>query len=108
MKESKKNKIQDLISQIEEVDKLILFNSGNSSKLMSDQYEYRKERFLSELIEELMSIKNLSKYSFQLIYLAINKYYPEIIQNTVTKGNRQIKISKLPKELKELEAVLVA
>jgi hypothetical protein len=108
MKESKKNKIQDLVSQIEEVDKMILFNAANPSKLMSDQYEYRKERFLSELIEELMSLKNLSKYSFQLIYMAIHKYYPEMTNATPKKGKGQIKLDKQSKELKALETLLVA
>ena len=108
MKESQKYKIQDLISQIEKVDKMILFNSDNPSKLMSDQYEYLKQRFLSELIEELMKVKNLSKYNFQLIYLAINKYYPEISNTSSVNKKQQTKVSKLPKEWKKIAAALVA
>ena len=107
MRMAQKYKIQDLADQIKEVDKMILLHSKNPSKLMYDQYEYRKERLLSELIEELISLKNLSKYSFQLIYLAINKYYPDIIHSTEEKNKRQSK-NKIPGELREIEAILAA
>ena len=105
MTASQKYKIQDLVEQIEKVDKMIVFNASNPSKLSTDQYEYLKQRFLNELIEELMKIHNLSKYSFKLINLAINKYYPELIQ---TGASKDTKINKQLKEFKELEAVLVA
>jgi hypothetical protein len=108
MKDVKKYKLQDIIENIEKVDKMIQLNSSNPSKLMVDQYEYRKERLLSELIDELKDVRNLSKYSFQLIFLAINKYYPELIKSSTTKGKRFPKKDKHYKELKELEAVLVA
>jgi len=107
MTASQKYKIQDLIEHIEKADQMIQFNSANPSKLMADQYEYMKERFLSELIEELMNINNLSKYSFKLISIAINKYYPELKQGKSTKEN-STRINKQLKEFKELEAVLVA
>ena len=108
MTASQKYKVQDLIQQIEEVDKMILFHSTNPSKLMAEQYEDLKKRFLSELIEELMNIQNLSKYSFKLIALAINKYYPELIQTASGKKKDSTKINKQLREFKELEAVLVA
>ena len=108
MTATQKYRIQDLIEQIEKVDKMIQFNSTNPSRLMTDQYEDLKKRFLSELIEELMSIQDISKYSFKLINIAINKYYPELIQKATTKKKNGTKISKQLKEFKELEAVLVA
>ncbi len=105
MSAAQKNKILDLIGRIEDADKMIVFNSANSSKLMAGQYEYQKERLLRELFEELMNMKNLSKYSFQLMYLAINKYYPEITNH---KGIGKINTERQPSELRDLEAMLVA
>jgi len=108
MTAAQKYKIQDLIEQIEKVDKMILFHASNPSKTSLDQYEYMKKRFLNELIEELMKIQDISKYNFKLIYLAINKYYPELIQTATNKKKDSTKINKQLKELQELEAVLVA
>ena len=109
MKDVKKYKLQDIVENLEKVDKMIQLNSSNPSKLMVEQYEYRKERLLSELIDELKDIHNLSKYSFQLIFLAINKYYPELIKSPSSMGNKSSKKDKhYREELKELEAVLVA
>jgi hypothetical protein len=108
MKKSRKHKIEDLVEQIEKVNKMIALNGSNPSKLMVDQYEYRKELLLSELIDELKDIHSLSKYSFQLIFLAINRYYPELIVAATSKGKKQIKKDKHYKDLKAIEAVLAA
>ncbi len=108
MTASQKYRILDLIEQIEKVDKMILFHENSPSKLMAEQYEYRKKLFFKELIEEIMKIDDLSKYSFKLISLAINKFYPELVQSSAGKESKSIKINKQLKEFKELEAVLVA
>ena len=101
---STKNRIHDLMEQINRVDSMILLHSNNPSKRMSEQYEEMKKQFLGELIEELINIKHLSKYSFKLIDLAIKKYYPELIINESELNGIKSKKSSL--EFKELEAAL--
>lgn len=108
MDQEQKYKIEDLIEQIEWSDKMILFHVDNPSRLMPEQYEYRKKLLFNELIEELMKIEDIPNYNFKLIYLAIHKYYPELIQTVPDKENNNVKINQQFKELKELEAVLAA
>ena len=108
MTEDKKYRIQDLMEQIEKVDKMILFHADNPSKFMTEQYEDLKKRFLGELIDELMSISSLSKYSFKLVNLAINKYYPELKQATAIKKEDATNANTSLDEFKELEAFLAA
>jgi len=79
MKESKKYQLQDLIEKIDKVDNMVKLHSGNPSKFMLEQYEAKKEKFLGYLIQELIDAKVRSPYSFWLIFLALKKYYPEIL-----------------------------
>jgi hypothetical protein len=102
MNESKKYELQDLIEKIDQVDKIITIHAGNPSKFMLEQYMAKKEKLLSYLIDELVDQKVRSAYSFKLISLALNKFYPDIAK----KNNRQLSKVKNYKELKELEAVL--
>ncbi len=108
MTKSQKYRIQDLVEQIKDVDKMLHLHTENPSKLMYDQYEYRKERLLSELIDELKSLKNLSKYSFQLISLAIHKYYPDFDTATVKSNIKNTAKDKAKNELEEIAAILAA
>lgn len=100
MNEAKKYQLQDLIEKIDRVDKMIKFHSTSPSKLMLVQYEAKKEKLLSYLIDELVDAKLRSPYSFRLVMMALNKYYPEI-----QKQKKPIK-DKHYEDLKELELVL--
>lgn len=103
MKSQKVYEIQNLIEQIERVDKMVKFHSASNSRFMYNQYESEKEDLLSKLIDKLARWDNLSPYGFQLIFLAIKKYYPEIIKSK-TNIAKQVKKDK---ELREVEAMLV-
>ena len=96
------------MEQIESVDKMIIFHKWNPSPLMPEQYEYRKKLLFNELLQELSNMDNDSEYSFKLIYLAINKYYPAIASEKTVTENAKSRINKQLKVLQELEAALVA
>jgi hypothetical protein len=108
MTADKKNSIQNLLEQIEKVEKMILFHSSNPSSLMASQYTEMKQRYFSQLIAELMDLQNLSKYSFKLIYLALNKYYPELNDTNTTSETISSKPKRSPREFRELASRLVA
>jgi hypothetical protein len=101
MKSQRKYYLQNLVEQIERVDKLIKFHSTNHSSFMYDQYAAEKEELLSKLIDKLVTSENRSEYIFQLVYMALKKYYPEIIKRTY-----RIKSNANYKEYKELANAL--
>ena len=101
MNESKKYQLQDLIEKIDRVDRMIKLHATNPSKFMLSQYEAKKEKLLSYLIDELVDAKLRSPYSFRIIMLALTKYYPQLQKNKVQIKDRHYN------ELKELELVLV-
>ncbi len=100
MNEAKKHQLQDLIDKIERVDKMVKVHSSNPSKFMLEQYESKKEKLLSYLIDELVDARLRSPYSFRLVMLALIRYYPEVIN-----AKKPMK-DKHYNELKDLEAVL--
>ncbi len=102
MNEAKKYQLQDLIEKIDRIDKMIKLHSSNPSAFMLDQYMAKKEKLLGSLIDELVDARIRSLYSFKLIVLAINKYYPNIIKLGGKKQTQEIRY----KELQDLEAVL--
>jgi hypothetical protein len=102
MNNTKKYQLQDLIEKIERVNKMIKVHSSNPSKFMAEQYEAKKEKLLGYLIDELVDAKLRSPYSFQLIRLALNKFYPELKNG---KKKRPVH-DKHYAELKGLENVL--
>lgn len=83
MNEAKKHQLKDLIEKIERVDEMIKFNLSNLSKDELVKYEAEKEELLACLIQELASDKIRSIYSFKLIVMAINKFYPDIQNNKI-------------------------
>ncbi len=101
MQESKKHQLHDLIEKIDRVDQLIKFHSSNPSSFMSEQYESKKEKLLSYLIDELVDSKIRSPHSFRLIFMALLKYYPEI-------SDENSNLRKTNSSLNDLEAVLIA
>ena len=100
MSKSKIYELQDLIEKIDEVDKMIQLHQSNPSKFMLIQYEAKKEKLLGYLIDELVDSKLRSPYSFRLIFLALTKYYPDLVK-------KPVKDNKHYNELKGLESVLV-
>jgi len=103
MEDSKKYQLRDLIEKIGKADEMVKLHSKNPSKFMRSQYEAKKEKLLSYLIDELADAKVRSPYSFKLIYMAIQKYYPQLMKiKTTNKMNIDFK------DLKDLEAVLAA
>lgn len=102
MNEAKKYQLQDLIEKIDRVDKMILLHSSNPSNFMLDQYKAKKEKLLGYLIDELVDAKVRSPYSFKLILLALNKFYPNLNQFGSTR-TEEIRY----KELRDLEDVLI-
>lgn len=109
MKATKTYKLQDLIEQIEWVDKMIKSHKENPSPFMREQYEAEKEELLGQLIDELVASENRSTYSFKLILMAINKYYPQLIvsgKTSVKKTAQWKSEDKHYKELRGLEGVL--
>jgi len=101
----KLHKLEDLISKIEEVDKMVKLHSANPSKFMLVQYQAKKEKLLGYLIEELADVKLRSPFSFRIIMLALIKFYPELVDGKKEKAI--LKKDKHYSELKNLEAVLV-
>jgi hypothetical protein len=105
LSESKKYKLQDLVEKIEEVDKMVKLHSSNPSKFMLKQYEAKKEKLLGYLIDELSDSKLRSPYSFRLISLALNKFYPEVTKEKIRKSH--VVKDRHYSELNKLETVLV-
>lgn len=102
MTEAKKYQLQDLIEKIDQVDSMIKLHADNPSSFMLEQYEAKKQKLLGYLIDELIDSTLRSPYSFRIIVLALQKYYPEVIS-----GKSRIKKGKNDDTLKDLEAALV-
>jgi hypothetical protein len=102
MNEAKKYKLQDLIEKINEVDNMIKVHSSNPSKFMIDQYKAKKEKLLGYLIDELVDAQIRSPFSFRLIMLALNKYYPNLNKLEQKSKSEEIRYN----GLKDLEAIL--
>jgi hypothetical protein len=92
-------KLQDLINKIDDVDKMVKHHATDSSDFMLRQYEAKKEKLLGYLIDELINSSVRSHYSFKLISMALNKYYPDL--------NTKVEEDKNYLKLKEIEDVLV-
>ncbi len=107
MKVSKKYQLQDLIEKIDKVDEMVKLHAKNPSKFMLEQYEAKKEKLLGYLIDELVDSKMRSPYSFKLVLMALQKYYPKLMKE---KGYKKKANGPSPvkEQLKELEAVLAA
>ncbi|MGP8215476.1 MAG: hypothetical protein ACLQQ4_07930 [Bacteroidia bacterium] len=90
-------RIQDLLEIIERTDKMIQFHKTHGSVFMREQYEYRKEESMKELLNELTN----SKSNLSVIMLSLKKFYPQLIKmakkEKVKKGKQ--------KELETLQEV---
>jgi len=71
-------KLIDLIEEIKKVDAMILLHGdSDDSLLMSSQYEAKKAKLMSQLIDELISPSVQSPQSLSLIQQILSKYYPQ-------------------------------
>lgn len=93
-------RIQDILELIENTDRMIRIHSNKSSIFMREQYEYRKQRLLKELLGELTDSKNLT-HNMGIIMLSLKKFYPELIKMA---KKEKVK-NEQRKELKTLEEV---
>ena len=50
-------KLKNILLQIEDVDKMIELHKDDQNKLMLEQYQYRRERFLLKLNKALKEFK---------------------------------------------------
>jgi len=103
MTEEKLYQLQDLVERINRLDKMIKIHSKNPSKFMLEQYMAKKEKLLGYLIDELVDARVRSAYSFRIISMALNRFYP----NIATVDSRKLTKVKNYKELKGLESVLM-
>lgn len=90
-------RIQDLLEMIERTDKMIQLHSSEGTSFMREQYEYRKERFMKELLHELTD----SQSNFSVIVLSLKKFYPQLLR--IAKKERVKKEQQ--KELKVLQKI---
>jgi len=77
MKKAELNKLLDIIEDVKKIDAMILLHAQlDDSKFMLSQYEAKKTKLISCLIDELVSPEVQSPQSFSLIQRIIGKFYP--------------------------------
>ena len=69
-------KLIDLIEEIKKVDAMLILHDNDSS-FMSSQYESKKTKLMSQLIDELISPSVQSPQSLLLIQQVLEKFYPK-------------------------------
>lgn len=75
-------KLIDLIEEIKKVDAMLLLHDNlDSSSFMSEQYESKKTKLMSQLIDELISPSVQSPQSLSLIQQILSKFYPQTDKN---------------------------
>lgn len=81
MKKADLNKLMDIIDDVKKIDAMILLHQSiDDSKFMVSQYEAKKTKLISSLIDELVSPSVQSPQSFSLIQQIIDKFYPTSTQ----------------------------
>jgi hypothetical protein len=88
----------DLIENIKEVDAMIHLHSNDDSSLMLDQYNYKKDKLIGFLIDELVEPEFRSAKSMFVIKTVIEKFYPNL--------KKEILNDTLHDDLNELTAAL--
>lgn len=63
-------KIEDLIEQIEKVNKMVELHQGDH--FMQEQYVYRRNVFLKQLIAELLKLEGYSPRLFEAIHNSVS------------------------------------
>ncbi|NBX80809.1 MAG: hypothetical protein EBQ94_10625 [Flavobacteriales bacterium] len=98
MNNVKKYKLMDLIENIKEVDAMIHLHSNDDSSLILDQYNYKKDKLIGFLIDELVEPEFRSAKSMFVIKTVIEKFYPNL--------KKEILNDTLHDDLNELTAAL--
>jgi hypothetical protein len=98
MNSVKKYKLMDLIENIKEVDAMIHLHSKDDSSLMLDQYNYKKDKLIGFLIDELVEPEFRSVKSMFVIKTVIEKFYPNLKNEILNDTNHD--------DLNELTAAL--
>ncbi|KAA5548727.1 hypothetical protein [Adhaeribacter rhizoryzae] len=76
-------KLMDLIEEIKKVDAMLkLHSSLDDSDFMLSQYQARKDKLISYLIDDLVSSTVISSRSFFTIKLLLDKFYPNLSKDT--------------------------
>lgn len=96
---AKKHKIIDLIDDINKVNAMIDLHSSDNSAMMLEQYQFKKDKLISYLIDALVDPKVRSPKGMFLIKTAIEKFYPNLTKEASSASDNRA--------LSEIEAVLV-
>jgi hypothetical protein len=89
----------DLIDNLKSVETMIKLHSADDSLVMLEQYNYKKEKLISYLIDELIEPELRSAKSMFMIKTIIEKFYPNIQNDAKADSSHQ--------DLNELEAILI-
>ena len=77
MKKIALGKLMDMMDDIKKIDAMILLHQNlDDSDFMVSQYEAKKYRLMSRLIDELVTSPVQSAQSFSFIQMLLGKYYP--------------------------------
>lgn len=95
------NKVSNLLSQIRELDNMILLHKHNNDDMMMLQYQARKLDFLKELATELISLNASTPRIYETIKAVITKNEAQKPVLNETETSKQFQFS-----LSELETVL--
>ena len=78
MNNSQVFKLIDLIEDIKKVDAMILLHDNiDTSSFVSSQYESKKTKLMSQLIDQLIAPSVQSPQTLSLIRQVLAKFYPE-------------------------------
>lgn len=83
MKNAQIFKLVDLIEDVKKIESIIqLHAEGSDSTLMKGQYEAKKAKLMSQIIDELIAPSVQSPQTIALIQQILSKFYPktEIVQ----------------------------
>ncbi len=99
MKKSEYYQLLDLLKEIKGVDKMIKLHKADDSNFMLDQYKAKKQKLVSNFIDQLASPLLISTKSIHTIKMAIDRFYGEEMKSYDQQTNND--------ELAKLELALV-
>lgn len=78
MKNAQIFKLVDLIEEVKKIESIIqLHTQSGDSALMKGQYESKKAKLMSQIIDELIAPQVQSPQTIALIQQILSKFYPE-------------------------------
>jgi TRAP-type mannitol/chloroaromatic compound transport system substrate-binding protein len=99
MKAANSYRIDDLIEQISEVQKMIDMHQSAGDSFMVEQYVYRRDGFVKQLIVELLKVKTHSPKVIRAIRSCI-----KILEKDASEFDKSAS-DDLPFDMKSLEAI---